>query len=515
MTLQKPLNEKTATLKFLLEREYFMEYQYKTKPFKHQAEVFEKSKDLEAFGLFWEQGTGKTKPTIDTAAYLYETNKIDAVVVVAPNGVHHNWANDEINTHLPERIFSRSRFLVWNSSKAKTIKSKNERTALLSNKGLSWLLLNYDSFNTQTLKDYLSAFLRRRRCLFILDESHYIKTPGAKRTKTIIASSKYAPYRRILTGTPVAQGPFDLYSQVNFLDKDFWQKRGLGKFYVFKFHFGVWLTAAECKAANGYDPGYDKLLSYKNIDELSAHLKLVGDRLTKEDVLDLPPKLYTKRYFELTKEQARIYEELRDNLEAELSNGKRVDGALAITRLMRLQQIICGYVQTEDPEEPITMIGNENPLLEAVLAECQNLSHPAIIWARFTKDIDQLMQALGEKAVRYDGKISAEEAEENKEKFQKGDAQFFVSNPQKGSTGLTLTRARSVMYYSNSFNLVDRLQSEDRAHRIGQSYPVNYIDFEAILPNGRKTVSANIIKALRDKYDISAKITGDELKEWI
>lgn len=492
-----------------------MTYQYKSTPFKHQAETFEASRDMASYGILWEQGCGKTKPTIDTAAYLYEKGEIDAVIVVAPSGVHRNWLSDELPAHLPDRVAAVSKAHVWDSKKARNVGVTRDRDQLLKHKGLAWLLLSYDAAVTDTAKKYLWKFLRQRRCLYVMDEGHNIKTPKALRTKALVASGRYAPYRRLLTGTPVAQGPFDLYSQLKFLDEDIWKRHELDSFRTFKFHFGDWFTRAECEKELGYDPGYDKLIEYKNLDELTAILQSISSRVTKDEVLDLPPKLYSTRYFDLSSEQTELYEKLRDEYEAELEDGAIIDGNLAIVRLLRLQQIISGYAYTDDDEEPVRLIGGRNPLMDQVEEAADSLTHPAIIWGRFRKDIDQIMDRLGSKAVRYDGSMDDDACERSKLAFQAGDAQFFVGNPQKGGTGLTLIQARTVMYATNSFKLVERLQSEDRAHRIGQEHPVNYIDFEGRLPSGAPTVARHIIKALRRKFDIAARITGDTLREWL
>lgn len=488
------------------------EYQFKTTPFKHQAALFKATCNKPYFGLFWEQGTGKTKPTIDSASYLFENNEIDGLLLVAPNGVHLNWLTDEIPTHMPDRVRKKTFQMLFQSGKAGTKKFKQRSKELLEHKGLAVLAISYDGFMTKAGKKLVWDFLRLRRCFFVLDEAHYIKSPGAKRTKSILASGKYAPYKRILTGTPVAQGPFDIYSQVKFLSPDFWIDRNLGSFQAFKRYFGVWLTAQEVKDEMGYDPGYDKLLEYKNVDRLEGYLKMLGDRLTKDDAgLDLPPKLYSKRYFEMTSIQKKAYDELVDEYTTELENGETVEATLAIVRLLRLQQIVCGYITTDsEDEDPIVMLGNHNPRLDLCLEICEALPHKAIIWARFTKDIEQLMFALGDKACRYDGKISDAECAKSKEDFQNGDKQFFIANQSKGATGLTLTTAKTVIYYSNNFKLVDRLQSEDRAHRIGQEHPVNYIDLVC-----EGTVDGKIVDSLRSKFNIAAQITGDVLKEWI
>jgi SNF2 family DNA or RNA helicase len=496
-----------------------LDYQYETTPLSHQKRLFEATASAAIYAVLWEQGTGKTKPTIDTCAYLYEAGEINALIVVAPNGVHRNWKTDELPKHLPKRLHNKVRCEFWDSQKAGNKGFIAKMKQLLLHDGLAVLLLSYENFTTEKAKKYVWKFLRQRRCMYVLDEAHKIKSPGAKRTISIVASGRYAKYKRILTGTPIGKGPFDIYAQLKFLDEDFWKPHGFADFNVFKQHFGNWFTAEDCKRLNGYDPGYDKLDGYVNLDELQRIVDSISDRVLKEDVLDLPPKLFSKRYYELNGEQTRVYRELVNNYEAEFEDGARIDGALAIVRLLRLHQVCSGYAYTDadDPDaEPFRLLGNHNPLLEGCLEWAEALSHPAIIWARFSKDIDQLMEALGPKgAVRYDGKISDDEAERSKLAFQAGDAQYFIGNAQKGATGLTLIQAKSVGFYNNSFNLIDRLQAEDRAHRIGQDVAVNYVDFEGMLPDGRPTVSGQIIKSLRKKFDIASQITGDKLKEWI
>lgn len=495
-----------------------VDYKYETTPFSHQREHFEQHCSSAVHALFWEQGTGKTKPIIDTFAHMAENDKVDALLVVAPNGVHLNWITDELPVHLPKRLHNQVRAHAYKSPKAKTKWHQRECDMLIKHKGLAVLCISYDAFMTKEGKKFIWRFLQRRRCLYVLDESDAIKNPGAKRTKSILASGVYAPYRRIATGTPVPQGPFDIYSQVRFLDEGFWKRQGIPNYTAFKRRFGVWLTAAEVQEQWGYDPGYDKLIEYKNIDQLNQIISEISTRVLKEDVLDLPRKLFSKRYFEMNLVQQRAYEELKSEYILELEDGVVIDADMAIVRLLRLQQIACGYVQA-DTEEPTRLLGNSNPRLELLEDITAHLGHKAIIWSRFTRDIDQIMDLLGRRAVRYDGKISDEECARSKQEFQHGDAQFFVGNQQKGASGLTLHAAKTAIYYANNFNLRDRLQSEDRCHRIGQEGVVNeqgedpcvnYIDL--ICPG---TVEQHIVKALRSKYNIAAQITGDELREWI
>jgi SNF2 family DNA or RNA helicase len=503
-----------------------MQYEFHSEPFDYQRRIFQESATLEAHGLLWEQGCGKTKQGIDIACHLYEEGKINAALIVAPPGVHRNWLTDELPKHVPIRLRDKIKAEVWESATAKNkgtiVKMKN----LLSHQGFSWLFVSYDGFMTDAGKKYMGKFLGERKCLYMLDEAHNIKSPAAKRTKTIVASGKYAPYRRILTGTPISKGPFDIYSQLKFLEENFWKKYGFSNFQVFKFHFGEWFTRSDSIRTTGRDPGFDKLLGYKNMDQLQKIVETICSRVTKETAgLNLPPKLYSRRLVELTATQKRLYNELKNNKVAVLDSfqvptiegdpcvseiiRRQIDGTLALTLLLRCQQIICGYVQTDD-NGPLHVLEGKNPRLEALAELVDGIFHPAIIWARFTKDIDQIMDLLGDNAVRYDGKVSAEQAAENKRRFQEGEVQFFVATPQKGSSGLTLVRAKTVIFYSNSFDLVHRLQAEDRAHRIGQDVPVSYIDIVC-----KGTVDEHIVKSLREKFDIASQITGDKLKEWI
>jgi hypothetical protein len=487
-------------------------YTPKTKQFDHQRLQLEKHGDKPAWGLLWEQGTGKTKELLDEIAMAYLGVHLDGVIVLAPNGVERNWITDEMPTHLPERVLGVSKAAYWQTQKAATKWHAKQMQELLRHEGLAWLMMSYDAIMTDAGRDMVWAFLQQRRCAYVLDEAHHIKTPGAKRTKRVIASGKYASFRRIATGTPTSTGPFDIYSQVRFLQPDFWSKRGIANFAAFKAHFGEWLTASEFKEIHGYDPGFDKLIRYRNVEQLEGWLKETSSRVLKDDVLDLPPKLYSKRYFDLTPTQSRMLDELKANLVTTMESGKRVEAPLAIVQLLRAQQITCGYAVAEAGDTAERLPG-PNPRL-AVLRELVESTHtPGIIWARFRPDIDLIMELLaemGETAVRYDGALTEDECMESKRAFQHDpNVKWFVGNPAKGKEGLTLLRARNVFYYSNSFKLIDRLQSEDRCHRIGQEHPVRYVDI--VTPR----VDDHIVKALRTKFDIASQITGDRLREWL
>ena len=485
------------------------DFPFTMEPFQHQIEHLRQHVNDKSWGLLWEQGTAKTKPIIETAALKFSEGSIDGLLVVAPPGVERNWNTDEIPKHLPPEFALDTMVQVFSTARKHTQAHKRSMNAAMNYVGLSVLLISYNAFMTAEGKKLVWDFLKKRKVLFVLDEAHNIKSPNAKRTKSIIAAGRYPVMKRILTGTPIAVGPFDLYSQIKFLDEFFWKNKGIHGSVEFRNHFGRWLTRDEHKRLHGYDPGYDQLIEYQNLEQLTEWLKEISDRVLKDEVLDLPPKLYTKRYFDMSREQTAAYRELKEELMLEIGDNL-ITAELPIVRLLRLQQIACNYVPVAD-DEPVHMFSAKNPRMNVMEEIRDETFTPGIIWARFRHDVDQLMDLFGKDAVRYDGSVDEDQAERNKLAFQRGDAQWFIGTAAKGGPGLTLTQAKVMVYYSNSFKLIDRLQSEDRCHRAGMDeHPVTYIDLVA---NG--TVDERIVENLRNKRDIARSIQGDEWKEWI
>lgn len=474
---------------------------YKTKPFAHQYKAFEAGKDKPAFAYLMEQGTGKTKVTIDNAAYLFEQGGIDAMLVIAPNGVHRNWVDDELPTHMSDSANYKA--LIYRSGSVNTKRWKGDFEDLMEHQGLAVLAINIDAIITNNGKAILSRFLKERKVMGVIDESTDIKTPGAKRTKVARGMAKYMPYRRILTGTPTGNGnPLDMYSQFAFLDPDI---IGQPNYTAFKHEYAIF----ESRPIPGQRFPIQVVKEFKNLDKLQKAIGPYSFRVTKDEALDLPPKLFVKRYFELSKEQRRIYNDLRTQFYAELASGEIVYAAQVLQRMTRQQQVACGYVGVE-AGEPVRIIPGPNPRLEALKEVLEQYPGPTIIWCRFTKDIDLIMDLLGDKAVRYDGSVTNADRDEGKRRFMSGEAEYFVGNPKAGGRGLTLHRAKNVVYYSSYFGLEVRQQSEDRAHRIGLEHPVTYIDIV-----GEETVDEKVITALRSGMNIANMITGDTAKEWI
>lgn len=483
--------------------------QFKTDPFPHQLEEYEKSRDLPHWGLFWEMGVGKTKVAIDTAAHMHETGAIDGLIVMAPNGVHSNWTVDELPTHMPDEVAERMRVHTWWSKKARNLGAQEDAAALLRHEGLATLAISYNGMRTPLGHKYLRRFLKDRRCLFVADESHHIKAPGSKRTIRALSLAQYAPFRRILTGTLVEETPFDVYSQLRWLDRECWASRGICGSQEFRDTFGRF-RRIEFQDKRGFDRAWDKVLGYRNIPYLRQIVAQYGSRVLK-DILGLPPKLHTKRYFELSPAQRRIYKHLREEFFVELEGGEICTAEQAIVRMTRLQQVTSGYLPSDDgvlvPIEPNPRI----PLLVDTVQE--TCGRQSIIWAKYSHDIDLIAAALKREKItfgRYDGRVTDRQCEQAKAAFKAGDVQVFLGNLAKGREGLTLVQAKTVIYYNNLPRRGVRRQSEDRAHRIGQTEPVTVVDLAA-----RGTVDDYFIKLIRSKEKVATQVMGDPLREWI
>ena len=461
--------------------------------------ALEKSWNKENFAYFMEMGTGKTKVLIDNLAMLYDKGKVDGALIVAPKGVIKTWYEQELPTHLPDHVENVT--VLWQPNITKTQQEKLESLFEIET-ALHILIMNVEAFSTDKGVKFASKFLNSHKTLMAVDESTTIKTPTAKRTKNIIDLGKSAKYRRIMTGSPITKNPLDLYTQCEFLDPwllDF------ASYYSFRNRY------AEMKTMHLRGRSIQVVSEFKNLGELSETVKTFSERVLKEDCLDLPPKIFMKRHVALTVDQKRIYNQMKEQALAIL-NGKMTTTMTVLTQLMRLHQITCGHFTADDGSTQAVDSNRLNELM-SILDETEG---KAIIWANYQLSVGEIIQRIikeyGEDSyVHYYGLTSQEDRQDNIRKFQNDPkCRFIIGTPQTGGYGITLTQAHTVIYYSNSYDLEKRLQSEDRAHRIGQKKTVTYIDLIA-----EDTVDEKIVKALRDKINIASEVLGEELKDWI
>ena len=476
-----------------------MKYKFKTKPYAHQLTALEKSWNRENYAYFMEMGTGKTKVLIDNASMLYDKGKIDSLLIIAPKGVVGTWYNQELPTHLPNHIENVT--VLWQANITKKQQEKLE-TLFEIETAFHILIMNVEALSTSKGVDFATKFLNSHRTMMAIDESTTIKNPKAKRTKNIMQLANLARYRRVMTGSPVTKNPLDLFTQCYFLDP---YLLGHESYYSFRTRYAI------MKTANIAGRQIQLVSGFKNLGELSDKLKPFSYRVLKEDCLDLPDKIYMKRNINLTPEQLKVYNQMKKEALATL-NGKTTSTVNALTQLMRLQQITCGHFTADDGSTQ-SIKNNRITELMDVLEEIEG---KAIIWAHYQYDITNIIKEVVKvhgpgSIVDYYGLTPQDERQGNIKKFQNDPkCRFIVGTPATGGYGITLTAANTVIYYSNGYDLEKRLQSEDRAHRIGQKKSVTYVDLIC-----DETVDEKIVKSLRKKINIASEVLGEELKSWI
>ena len=336
----------------------------------------------------------------------------------------------------------------------------------------------------------------------IIDEATTIKNRTAKRTKNIIELGKYVSFKRILTGSPVTKSPLDLYSQCAFLDRSL---LGHDSFYTFRARYAV-MHEIDMGGRSVLLPKY-----YTNLSELEQNIKKFSFRCRKSECLDLPDKLYTQYYIDLKDEHQKAYNQLKKNAWAVIQN-EEVSYSNKLTEILKLHQCVNGHVKTDDGK----IIEFDDPKLDELLNLIEENDGKFIIWANYIYNIEKIIKILESKygkdsVVSIYGAINAERRIQNCKRFEnENTVRFFVGNPTTGGYGLNLVSASHVVYYSNSYNLEVREQSEDRAHRIGQDKNVLVID---LITKG--TVDEMIIAALKGKIKLSAKTLGEEAKKWL
>lgn len=502
---------------------------FKRQPRIKQMEALKLSAEREYFALFLEQRCGKSQVVIDTAAHNFRLGRISCLLIIAPNGVHRNWVTDEIPAVMPDDV--RWKAIYWQSGRMEQVGRKAELYDLLAHDGLAILAVNIDAIITEFGKKVIRAFLNKRPTLAVLDESLDISAPGAKRTKTAQAIGRHATMRRILDGTPIDATPLGLYSQTNFLKPGL---LGFSTFATFKAHYAEYEERARRDGVT-----YPALVGYRNLDEMKQRLAGFSFRVTRQECVDLPPKIYEKRYFPLPEKHRRLYDQLRKETIAELENMGTIDGTHVLTRYLRLQQITSNHTQVQSNPVPcpacqgrgdddcercegfgivpadsrVIRIAETDPRQEAFLHAVAPLRGQGIIWAKFRSDYQALREAAqkaGARAVCYYGDIPADERADAIRAFQSGKADWFIGNPHAGGRGLDLSGANWMVYYSHDFALRWRRQSEDRAQSLAKKDSVLYIDLIA-----ENTVDEKIIAALREGKNLSDLVTGDKPEAWI
>ena len=472
---------------------------FKKKPFEHQQKALEKANNVREFAYFMEMGTGKSKVLIDEVAVMHLRGEVDFVLIIAPKGVYANWVRKEIPEHMSDDVTYRTIQYMSSANKKQLEKMREIKDPF---NGLTIFIMNVEAFSTikgQKTGQYLQRKFGRRG-LIAIDESTTIKNHKAKRTKALLKIAKNFAFRRILTGSPITKSPIDIFSQSEFLRPGM---LGFESFYGFQNKYAIMESGY-----NGYhEREYSTIVGFKNLDDLQKRISPWSYRALKKDCLDLPDKLFTARNVPLTAEQKRMYKSIEDEAYYLFESGDLTTAPVIITQMLRLQQVLSGHLRTEDGELQTFPTYRIDALKEIL----QEHDGKAIIFSRFRYDIETIVQNLPNAGAYYGGTTDKDrQLLINEFQNPDGNIKYFIGNPQTAGYGLTLTEANLVIYYANDFNLETRMQSEDRAHRIGQTKNVTYVDL--ITPN---TIDEKIVEALRNKIKLGAKVLGEKAKEWL
>jgi len=462
-------------------------------PFNHQKIMLEYSTKLPYFGNLSEMGTGKTYPTIIAIKNRLMKGEITKAFVICPKSISNSVWKRQIE--------------IYSDLKVVTIEG-NERERILSlHQKADVFIIGYELFNCMK-EDILP--ICDYETMIILDESSKIKNPSAKRSKAIHQLGRAVKYKIILNGTPITQGASDIFSQYLFLDNG----------NTFGGSFESFLQTYFSKSPYSWKW---EIKNNEAMQEISDKIYSIGTRFLKKECLDLPPKLYEQREIELTDKQWSAYCSMRDMLIAWIENEekikKRIDAQVIVTKLLRLSQITSGF--SKDELGQVVKFG-ENPKLKELEEDLDAIlynGNQLVIWARFIQDIKSIEELLKLKKISYGlcyGEINDSNRTKAVKDFLDKKIKVFVGQQGSGGLGIDLYTANSVIYFSNDYTLLNRLQSEDRTHRKGSEIhnKVTYIDYIAIGPNGEATIDYHILGVvLKEKKNVADIITKDSLRK--
>jgi SNF2 family DNA or RNA helicase len=464
-------------------------------PLEHQWDMMDKGWGLKAYALFAAMGTGKTFVTVNLARIRFVGGIIDRFIVICPETLRSTWRR-EFAQYAPGLTDC------WNLGDG-SVKAYTDWCKDTDRKKLKVLLVSVEGLGiSQRLYDLVYAFIPSHRVMVVADESSRIKNPDALRTERAIGIASNCEYRMVLNGTPIAKGIQDLWSQYQFLDPNI---IGSGDYWAFKTRYVV---------KGGYDN--KQIIGYTNLDELMSLLQPYTLEVNKK-ILKLPEKMYKTMYVKPTPEQLRLFEKVLTGI----GEGPMIKAQNVLERMLRLQQIIGGFepqttvgtvIDPETHEEiesftTVTVPLEKNPKMDALLdliAENQH-GNKFVIWARYVPEIETIVRALGkvygdECVVSYYGATSSDDRTAAEDRYCRDPrTRFLVGNPAAAGLGLTFISGENdvMVYYSGTFAYIDRAQSEDRSHRIGQNNPTLVMD---LVMEG--TLDLAIQASIREKKDM-------------
>lgn len=458
-------------------------------PMDHQRKMLDKAWNLSAVAWFAKMGTGKTFAAIHLACARFKAGLIDSIVIICPSTLRVTWRKELAKYATVEYDF-----------RIHDTKSKSQQEFYSDHRSgvLQVLAVSVEGLGVSpTLYDSVCGFFPHRDVMVICDESSRIKNPSAKRTERTIEFRDASKYRIILNGTPIALGIQDLWSQYEFLDPNI---IGSGDYWSFKTRYLM---------MGGYE--MKQIVGVQNVEEL---MKLIEPYTVEvgKDVLNLPPKMPKTRYCTATTEQKALLRLIKTGMSAD-PNAPLIKVDNVLERVLRWRQVVGGWIPKQDPlTEKVTLEPlKDNPKMDMLfdMIEDHYEGSKFIIWSTFVHEIDYIYSRLAEKygnaaVARYYGATEKEERSGIEDRYCNDPTlRFFIGNPATAGLGLTLVSGMDdiLVYYSGTNAYIDRAQSEDRAHRIGQSRSVVVIDLVM-----EKTIDEQIISANNEKMGIEEYI---------
>lgn len=482
------------------------EFPFRLPNYRHQQDEWDRHRDDDARALLWQMRTGKTKATLDLACYRRQKGDIQAVLVIAPNGVHVNWVRRQLPQHMWETVPYVAH--AWQASESHKPEHAASLERVLSCRGeaLAVLAVNSESIIHDKPAKIIARFLRRHqgKCMLVVDESHDFRSPGSKRTKRARSLKRYCRVRRILTGTAVSNSPLAAYSQFELLDD---HALGFENFADFEGHFAYYVQE---RTKGGRS--YERLDHYRNLDDLQGRMARWASVVLREDVDDMPDLVMDERTVVLPEAQMKAYRTLLKEMILELEDGGEVEAIDGGARLVKLQQMLGGFVVDVDGQVRELVSDDENPRLQAMLDEVRSSDGKAIVWCKYREDIRRVVRALaaeGIRCVEYHGAVHSQAKRQQAIDDFNNDpsVRVFVGQPKAGGQGLDLSAADLILWYSHTFDLIERDQANERATQIGGK-TVTIKDF--VTPG---TVDEYILANLGEKRSVSESLAGRGLRD--
>lgn len=507
-----------------------MSYKSPTKAMAHQRKAIVAASQKppvpcpnDVYAFLMEMGTGKSKVVLDEWGQMAMDGGPRDLLLLAPKGSIRNWYTDkgdlpaqwsELRKHVDPEFNERLVHHTWVGGGVEWSRKMHAMMKVKDPKRPRALFVNVEALSNPKNDEALKLCLEfmKRGAHVVVDESTTIKG-NSKRTEAVLQIGAEARSKRILSGLWTPKSPLDLFFQCSFLDERILK---YDNFYTFRRRYA---QLKRMKVFIGFVNGkekhrtFDQVVGFQNMEELQDKVGRYSYRVLKKDCLDLEPKVYTTRDVEMTKEQKTMFKEIKHFGHAAIGDtGKFVTTDLIIKRITRELQITTGFVMDDEDHVLHEVPENKTAALLEVLSEHNG---KAIIWCPWRAPLDKIVRTLSKEfglrsVAQFHGGNTRTRGEEETRFLSDPECKYMVATQGAGMRGNTWVVADLVIYFANSYDLEQRDQSEDRAHRVGQVNRVTYVD---LITQG--TIENKVVQSLRKKIDLATMINREGYREWI